>query len=143
MAVHLEFVVNANTTCGQSIAMLMGARRAQHSLSMRTMQLQSLILTLLCFIVQLLAMVWYSLSFIVSHSLPPSGPASHRILEHSWRLHIGTRLGMTVPLSSVSCLASVPVRWALRFFRTCLKYVFCVQPFAREMAWKMISRCFN
>ena len=33
------------------------------------MQLQSLILTLLCFIVQLLAMVWYSLSFIVSPQL--------------------------------------------------------------------------
>ncbi len=33
------------------------------------MQLQSLILTLLCFIVQLLAMVWYSLSFIVSIQL--------------------------------------------------------------------------
>ena len=31
-------------------------------------QLRSLILTLLCFIVQLLAMVWYSLSFIVSPS---------------------------------------------------------------------------
>lgn len=34
-----------------------------------TLQLQSLILTLVCFIIQLLAMVWYSLSFIVS---PPS-----------------------------------------------------------------------
>lgn len=33
------------------------------------MQLQSLILTLICFLVQLLAMVWYSLSFIVSHWL--------------------------------------------------------------------------
>ncbi|CAK0785986.1 hypothetical protein CVIRNUC_009199 [Coccomyxa viridis] len=43
-------------------------------------KLRSLILTLLCFIVQLLAMVWYSLSFI---------------------------------------------------------------PFAREMAWKMVSRCFG
>ena len=39
-------------------------------LRFRAMQLQSLILTLLCFIIQLLAMVWYSLSFIVSSLTP-------------------------------------------------------------------------
>ena len=42
------------------------------------MQLQSLILTLICFIVQLLAMVWYSLSFIVSHELLLPYIMSHR-----------------------------------------------------------------